>query len=260
MADAFAQAGTWCSGRPHPEAVSGSDAMWPWLIGLLHHDSLASFAAYHAGVSALASRHDGNGLRSRMAGISAAANIATLARECAPLSGLHPVLRRGDIAVHTDNLFTRGFLPIPAERMAVAVQSFFGFRQAGLHAINAAARVASYLILLTLHPYRDGNGRTARLLFAADTWTAAAPPLDLLGLAWLHGQRNARFHLAAKCARAGDFDMLFALYAESWGQAWQILGVSLRALDAALRSGDTAAIAAAARALHAAVSLHVRQG
>jgi hypothetical protein len=259
MAAAFAQAHAW-EGVRQAAAASCCDAVWPWLMGLLHHDSLVDFATYRGNVSTLAARHAADSLRPRMIALSAATGIATLARESAGLSGLHPSPRRADIAIHTENRFTRDFLPIPAERLASAVQALFNLRQAGLHAPHGAARVASYLILLTLHPYRDGNGRTARLLFAADTWAATGSPLELLGLAWLHGQRNARFHLAAKCARAGDFNMLFGLHADASAQACQVLAEPLRDLDAALRCNDIAAIAAAAQAIHATTSLHVRQG
>ncbi|HVJ38482.1 MAG TPA: Fic family protein [Stenotrophomonas sp.] len=257
MADGFAQARAWCSGQP--AIAPYSDAVWPWLIGLLHHDSLADFAAYRAQGCALAARHQADRLCPKMLAISVASGVIALARESAPLSGLHPTLRRGDIGIHTDNRFTRGFLPVRAERLAPAAQALFGLRQAGLHTVHSAARIAGYLILLTLHPYRDGNGRTARLLFAADTWAAGASPLDLLGLIWLHEQRNARFHLAAKCARAGDFNMLFALHAEGSAQACNVLAEPLRDLDAALRWNDVAAAAAAAQAIHATASLHVCQ-
>ncbi len=257
MAAAFAQARAWEGGRP--PAASCSDALWPWLIGLLHHDSLVDFATYRGNVSALAARHAADRLRPRMIAVSAATGIATLARESAALSGLHPTRRRADIAIHTENRFTRDFLPIPAKRLASAAQALFDLRQAGLHTTHATARIASYLILLTLHPYRDGNGRTARLLFAADTWAAAGSPLELPGLIWLHGQRNARFHLAAKCARAGDFNMLFGLHAEASAQACRTLAEPLRDLDAALGCNGIAAITAAAQAIHATTSRHVRQ-
>ena len=258
MAAAFAQAGAW-EGVHQASAASCSDALWPWLIGLLHHDSLVNFTTYRGNVSALAARHAADRLRPRMIALSAATDFATLARESAALSGLHPTLRRADIAIHTENRFTRDFLPVPAERLAPAAQALFNLRRAGLHAPHGAARIASYLILLTLHPYRDGNGRTARLLFAADTWVATGSPLELLALAWLHGHRNAHFHLAAKCARAGDFDMLFGLHAESSVQACRCLDTHLRMLDVALHADDADAIFNAAQTLHAAVSLHVRQ-
>lgn len=257
MSDAFAQATAWSPGQAEPRI--GSDALWPWLIALLHHDSLASFDAYHVGVASLASRYGGAGLRSRMARISAADSVTRLARESSAVSGFHPVVRRGAIVVHTENPFTRDFLPVSAERLVPATRMLFGLRRAGLHRDNAAARIASYFILLTLHPYRDGNGRTARLLFAADTWAADAPALDLLGLAWLHGQRSTRFHLAAKCARAGSLDMLFALHAECAAQALQTLRATLSVLDASMSVGDTDTTMDAAHALHAIVALHIRQ-
>lgn len=258
MATAFDQARAAAIAPTQPAVLA--DAAWPWLLALLHHDSLASFEAYRTVVASLQQRHAGAGLQRKLLDVASSTNLATLARQAAPLCGLHAALRRGDIAIHTDNPLTRDFLPPLAARVTLAAKMFFEFRQAGAHTPSAAARIASYLILLTLHPYRDGNGRTARLLFAADTAAAAAPATDLLGLVWLHGQRGARFHLAAKCARAGDFGMLFVLYAESVEQGTQRLHVPLAALGAALSAADDGALIAAAQVLHAMVAMHVRQG
>lgn len=258
MAAAFAQAGAVSGTQAQGPEVP--DAVWPWLLGLLHHDSLASVHAYRAVVSSLLHRYDGAGLQRKLRAIASATCLAMLARETAPLSGWHPALRRGAIAIHTSNCFSRDFLPPSPMQAAPAGKACFALRQAGAHTPNVAARITSYLILLTIHPYRDGNGRTARLLFAADTLSAGDSPADLLGLVWLHGQRGARFHLAAKCARAGDFDMLFALYAESKAQALQQLRAPIDALSAALCAGDEVEADAAAQALHGLAATHVQTG
>jgi len=230
---------------------------WSWLLALLMHDSLADVDAYLSAATRLASRQGENTLARHLRTVSAASSATVLAHRASMLTGLHPRQRHGDIVIHTEHRFTRDFLPPPAPRITQAMVDLFRLRARA--SVNAATRIASYLILLTVHPFRDGNGRTARLLYAADTSAANAPAENLLGLAWLHGERNARFHLAAKCARAGDFEMLFALRAEAGQRAGHALREVLHTLHDALGHADTAAIESAARALHARFAHHVRQ-
>lgn len=81
------------------------------------------------------------------------------------------------------------------------------------------ALVAS-MVLLTLHPFSDGNGRTARHVFVS--WLlrhGITDPTHVSALAGCFSGRTLRLQLALKALRLGDTGQLFALYSDCYTAA-----------------------------------------
>ena len=58
-----------------------------------------------------------------------------------------------------------GHIPPPAERVLEKMEAFFrwyGAARGALHPVEFAARVHADFV--NIHPFKDGNGRTARLI------------------------------------------------------------------------------------------------
>ncbi|WP_302983577.1 Fic family protein [Bilophila wadsworthia] len=69
-----------------------------------------------------------------------------------------------------------GHIPPPAERVPEKMESFFqwyGAARGALHPVEFAARVHADFV--NIHPFKDGNGRTARLIMNLELMRAGFP-------------------------------------------------------------------------------------
>jgi cell filamentation protein len=72
---------------------------------------------------------------------------------------------------------------------------------------NALAVVHAELVLI--HPFRDGNGRCARLVATLMALQAGLPPLDFSGV---QGRERGRYFDAVHAALAGDLGPMIAVF------------------------------------------------
>lgn len=161
--------------------------------------------------------------------------------------------------LRTDNVFSGNFLPPKAalvpERMQALWRCLRQVEAAGASPVESAlVAYAGFFVLLTLHPFADGNGRTARMFYAAalQARRAECPRLALaLPLSFADGGR--RFHQAALLARSGRFDELRANFLDAVDLAGRYFGGDLDRLVRALDGRDPAAVRKVFAAIHATV-------
>ncbi|WP_108755331.1 Fic family protein [Stenotrophomonas sp. YAU14A_MKIMI4_1] len=246
--------------RPAAVVQLGSPSVLShWLLGLILHDSLQSYDSYYRSVDSLQQRYDDSALAIKLSSISSATSIEALCKRGSPISGHRGSVRTGDVVVRTENMFSSRFLPPQKDRAQVALKSWFQLRSSPtMNLASRDVRLASYLVLLTIHMLRDGNGRLARLLFAADSLQALADPIEILTLVCLHRDRGQAFHIAARCAREGDLSMLSACGKEAASFAVDLAGSAIASLERALTEGDAQQVDAVSRDLHRLISVCVR--
>ena len=161
-------------------------------------------------ISRLASAFPGTGIRQFVADARDVSKERRLA------------LRTGDVLLQTENPLTAGFSPPSAKdvepALGIALRSINAaldrdqgdFRKAAICALLGSQ------ILLTIHPFRDGNGRTARMFFAAKVLRHIGPsPSVLLGLLLIHRAGGHQYHQAAWAFRAGDVEPMLGLFVSS---------------------------------------------
>lgn len=249
----FEQAASTIADQGHDTSPSRQVCI-PWLVALLLHDSMQSLQHYQANVAQMQALLKAGQGADIMGTLHQSEAIGAFAKACGTLTGQRLRLRSGLCLVRSPSMLSNGFVPPPATSVAPCCAALFRARQQDpLRLRNVPVRLASYLILLTIHPFQDGNGRAARLLFAADTLSSGASPNDLLALALMHSNASAQFHLAAKCARLGDFSMLFTCYEAMRHRVPLIFGELTARLSDALANDDPLAVQEAAALLHAQV-------
>lgn len=64
--------------------------------------------------------------------------------------------------------------------------------------------------LVLIHPFREGNGRCARLLATLMGLQAGLPPLDFTGL---EGKGRSRYFAAIQAGLGGDYEPITSLFA-----------------------------------------------
>lgn len=189
----------------------------PVVTAMLLHDSFECCSVFERNLERHQWLHAQAMLEAALGRASGACTLGQLSTALETLTGTRPVQRTQGMGIATRNCYSRRFrAPAPVACVRASVCLFSARRRhAGRCGIERA--LATYLVLLSIHPFVDGNGRTARMLFAADALAhdgRAAPQL-ILGLMLLHRGRGQLFHLAALCARTGDFSMLAACYSEA---------------------------------------------
>lgn len=75
--------------------------------------------------------------------------------------------------------------------------------------------------LVLIHPFRDGNGRCARLLAWLMALQAGLPPLDFKALA---GRGKPDYIVAIHAAMAGDYSVMERKFAEVIRKTWRAYG------------------------------------
>lgn len=207
-----------------PCRPGGEFANWRRMLQLLHplygHDSLRSEQAYLSDLVSTTAQDPENIITSMRRWIGSS-KPSFFSKEGRKFSRMDLELRRKDILIHTDNVFSRDFLPPDPRRAAAAFSALIRYFHAymatspGPYASLSLA-LSFYLSFLTIHPFTDGNGRTARFFFGACTSVLEekSPPL-ILGLALMHRNRGSMFHATAKIARLGDFTPFVDLFRDS---------------------------------------------
>jgi len=232
--EAFQQMDSW-SNSLGAEEISPGVAFQ--LLGLLMHGSLSGPEHFLRNVLELGRRVAMEGLLQRLVEVAEARTSPDLLRKISLLTGSGAKTRSHGIRITTVDAFSEGFLPPDASRAWKATCRLFERRHqrvGGRRSIGFA--LASYLVLLTIHPLVDGNGRTARALFAADCVANGLGAWPMLSLMLMQQDQNRLFHLAARCARQGDFGMLVSCYEQADRQARRYFGACLREMYA--REGD----------------------
>jgi len=189
----------------------------PRATALLLHDSFHGLEVFEANLARQARMQSKGTLEKALGAAFAARTLRKLGKALAPVTGLSPAQRMQGIGIRTRNPHSQRFRAPTAAEAGRAAGRLFEVRRRLLGQYGIGAALASYLVLLSIHPFADGNGRTARMLFAADVnaLDREAAAHVLLGLVLLHRGRSQLFHLSALCARAGDFTMLATCYAEA---------------------------------------------
>lgn len=153
-----------------------------------------------------------------------------LARLASQQAGIALAVRSGGIRLRAENAFTERFTPPPAADVhgllrVLDRRSTSLYREYADALPLATPRLAygEMFALLAIHALQDGNGRTARWLYAARLWQAGVTdPYLALAIPMSFVGNGARFHLAAQLARSGEFGDLYANFtdavaaAETW--------------------------------------------
>ena len=138
-------------------------------------------------------------------------------------------IRRTLVRLRTEHAITARFRPPAAKDVPSSLGTALRFIEASLarHRGDAArAAICALLgsqVLLTIHPFPDGNGRTARMYFAAKLLQHLVPaPAALLGMMLMYRGGAHRYHLASWELRSGDVEPMVDLFASSVALAHEL--------------------------------------
>jgi len=170
-------------------------------------------------------------------------NIPALAKAAASQCTM---LRKSGMRLRGANPLTAAFAPpradaVPRLLRCVHADTGRAFGIAENHADTALALLvyAEFFAFLSIHPLPDGNGRTARWLYAARLWNAHLLDASLLlALPLSFARQGARFHLAAQLARSGQFADLFCNWQDAVDQARSYASDLVEALCKACEARD----------------------
>lgn len=137
-------------------------------------------------------------------------------------------IRDRGVYLRTENPLTAQFIPPRADGVARALEAALTsirtalVRCRGEFAKSAICAVLGEQILLTIHPFRDGNGRTARMFFAAQLLRHVGPaPTGLLGMLLMHRAGGHQYHQASWALRAGNVEPMVDLFVSSENLAYE---------------------------------------
>ncbi|HEU4812842.1 MAG TPA: Fic family protein [Xanthomonadaceae bacterium] len=132
------------------------------------------------------------------------------------------VVRKHNVCLKTTDSLTSRFRPPFAADVGPVLSTCLKATQESLRRVEGnAAKVAicaqlGSQILLTIHPFQDGNGRTARMFFAANLLKrGVAAPTALLGMMLMYRSGSHQYHQASWEFRAGNVEPMVRLFAES---------------------------------------------
>gem|GEM_PF-1356223 len=184
----------------------------PWMAAFLVHDSFNGVDDYLENAARFRRLAASGRLGCSLDAAHRAASFRELKKSLEVLTGLSAFAHRGGMRINTANPFSRGFLPPHPNQAQRAMRRLIALRRELSEArrLSIGGALASYIVFLTIHMLSDGNGRSARMVFAADC-LVTMPEISaqrIMGLMMLHQMRGKSFHLAAACARAGDMSMI----------------------------------------------------
>lgn len=143
------------------------------------------------------------------------------------------VIRSTPTRIVSRNSITKAFIPPPPSDVQTAIayalrSGFEGLELAKKHNEVVGIALATYFLLITIHPLIDGNGRTARYYFSECLkHKHVNSPELLVALAMLHSGQSERFHIAARIAREGDFSVFMESYADSINVAGRLFNTEI---------------------------------
>ena len=189
-----------------------------------------------------------------------------LLRFAAQATGWPMRLRSTGVRLRTDNAFSQQFKPPAAAQVQSLVQHWlkattraFAGNGENPNPSTPWLAYAEFFTLLSIHPFADGNGRTARALYAARLATNGhAAPEWVLALALSYGENATRFHLAAQLAREGEFDDLYRNLADALVRVGPWFASEMARLQRAVETGDVEAAHAAFDAMRAVLTVLMR--
>ncbi|MDZ4350644.1 MAG: Fic family protein [Xanthomonadaceae bacterium] len=185
-------------------------------------------------------------------------DTAGLLAAAGKLLGKPARLRGKPVRLRGENVFTQHFVPPAAKRVPECLDGlWWSLRRAVETSASGAAEqrcliaYAAFFALLTVHPFADGNGRTARMLFAALLHAGGVDcPVLALALPLSFAEGGRRFHQAALLARSGHFGELRAMTLDAVREANARFAPDVERLIHALDSDDRLAAKAVFRKIH----------
>lgn len=139
-------------------------------------------------------------------------------------------LRTKDVGLRSGNPLTGRFLPMEAAKVPAALHAALVMIGGALaRAVDhpRASLLVAWLAsqcLLTIHPFRDGNGRSMRAFFAASCLRSVGPaPTAILATLLAHAGGGHRFHQAAWALRTGVSDPMIMLFTDAEAEAREYL-------------------------------------
>ncbi|MDP1696342.1 MAG: Fic family protein [Xanthomonadaceae bacterium] len=245
---------------PAPFLSCAEPGVFSVLSLLLRHGVIAGGVARESLVSAMVCNPE--------VGVSASPpnTLAGVLRFASQAAGWPVRLRSAGVRLRTDNPFTQRFKPPLAADVPNLVRHWldsttrvFVNNDDALHARVPWLAYAEFFTLLSIHPFADGNGRTARALYAARlAANRHAAPEWVLALALSYGENAARFHLAAQLAREGEFDDLYRNLADALTRVGPWFASEMARLQRAVAAGDADAAQAAFDTIRATLTVLMR--
>ena len=209
---------------PVLSAVHESDWLLPLLIHFVQHDALKPNSPSE-GELEMVLKGDPKCFAHKVSRFFPCYSLDALLNG-ASLAGCVPGrLRQTEVKLETWNQLTTAFRPPRPSELRRAMTHLMKearckVQRATTPSQKVGVALGTYFILLTIHPLKDGNGRTARANFVgAVAELSPISPLLLLGLCLLHQERSSAFHLAASLARMGETGALLEIFHSAVEQA-----------------------------------------
>lgn len=175
---------------------------------------------------------------------------AVLARLATTACGAPMRIRTGAMRLAASNPFAASFVPPAPGDLAKLLQALDviaakAWRRATIIGEDTLRQLAyaEYFALLAIHPLPDGNGRTARAVYASRLWCAnLCDERMLLVIPMTFSGGGAHFHLAAQLARTRAFADLFANWRDALFATERVFEVPITGLRAAIARDDLSAV------------------